>query len=88
MGLRVNAIPSDGSAGRIIRNPDPENEAERYLRQALLRQRNAEIAAHLGEVLWVQGRRDDARRVWNEALRMDPSDRVLRETLERFDVKL
>ncbi len=64
------------------------DEAERYLRQALLRQRNAEIAAHLGEVLWVQGRQDDARRVWNEALRMDPSDRVLRETLERFDVQL
>jgi tetratricopeptide (TPR) repeat protein len=63
-------------------------EAERFLRQALLRQRNAEIAAHLGEVLWVQGREGDARRVWNEAMRMDPSDRVLRETLERFDVKL
>ena len=62
-------------------------EAERYLRQALLRQRNAEIAAHLGEVLWVQGRRDDARRIWNEAMRIDPSDAVLRETLERFGIE-
>lgn len=63
------------------------DEAERYLRQALLRQRNAEIAAHLGEVLWAQGRETDAKRVWNEAMRIDPSDRVLIETLERFDVE-
>lgn len=63
------------------------DEAERFLRQALLRQRNAEIAAHLGEVLWAQGRQDDARRVWNEAMRIDPSDPVLRETLERFGIE-
>ena len=63
------------------------DEAERFLRQALLRQRNAEIAAHLGEVLWAQGRQDDARRVWNEAMRIDPSDAVLQETLERFGVE-
>ncbi len=62
-------------------------EAERFLRQALLRQRNAEIAAHLGEVLWALGREGDARRVWNEAMRIDPSDAVLRETLERFGVQ-
>ncbi|MEM1411072.1 MAG: tetratricopeptide repeat protein [Pseudomonadota bacterium] len=64
------------------------DEAERFLRQALLRQRNAEIAAHLGEVLWAQGREDEARRIWNEALRIDPSDKVLLETLERFGVEL
>lgn len=63
-------------------------EAERYLRQALMRQRNAEIAAHLGEVLWAQGREEEAKRVWNEGMRMDPSDRVLLETLERFGVEL
>jgi hypothetical protein len=38
-------------------------------------------------VLWVQGRRDDARRVWNEAMRIDPSDAVLRKTLERFGIE-
>jgi len=59
-------------------------EAERYLRQALLRDRNAEIAAHLGEVLFVQGREQEAMQVWREGLRMDPSDRVLLDTMERF----
>ncbi len=62
-------------------------EAERFLRQAMLRDRNAEIAAHLGEVLYVQGREAEARQVWNEGLRMDPDDPVLVDTLERFGVE-
>jgi tetratricopeptide (TPR) repeat protein len=64
------------------------DEAERYLRQALMRQRNAEIAAHLGEVLHAQGRVQEAKRVWNEAMRIDPSDATLIETLQRFGVEL
>lgn len=63
------------------------DEAERYLRQALMRERNAEIAAHLGEVIHAQGRVQEARRVWNEALRIDPADPTLLETLERFGVE-
>lgn len=62
-------------------------EAERYLRQALMRQRNAEIAAHLGEVVYVQGRVQEARRIWNEAMRIDPADPTLLETLGRFGVE-
>ncbi len=64
------------------------DEAERFLRQALLRDRNAEIAAHLGEVLWIQGREAEARQVWSEGRRMNPDDRVLLETLDRFGVEL
>ena len=62
-------------------------EAERYLRQALMRERNAEIAAHLGEVVYVQGRVQEARRIWNEAMRIDPADPTLLETLGRFGVE-
>ena len=43
-------------------------EAERYLRKALsLRDGDPEIAAHLGELLWVQNRRDEAQAIWNKA---------------------
>ena len=63
-------------------------QAETYLRQAFLMERNAEIAAHLGEVLWVQNRRRDAIAVWAEALKIDPDDRVLVETLNRLGVSL
>lgn len=59
-------------------------EALRYLREAWELRRDAEIAAHLGEVLWVTGDRQEARRVWNEARSESPDNEVLKKTLERF----
>jgi len=44
----------------------------------------AEIAAHLGEVLWASGRLDEARAIWREALQADPENETLRETLTRL----
>jgi predicted negative regulator of RcsB-dependent stress response len=43
-----------------------------------------EIAAHLGEVLWVLGDRDGAREVWNTALETSPDFSKLKDTIERF----
>lgn len=42
-----------------------------------------EIAAHLGEVLWALDRRDDANRVFDEALAAHPDNSVLRDTADR-----
>lgn len=64
------------------------DEAEMYLRKAFLLDRNAEIAAHLGEVLWAQNRRRDAIAVWAEAIKIDPENRILNETLNRLGVNL
>ena len=47
-----------------------------------------EIGAHLGEVLWVQGQRDEARRVLREARSRDAANDVLREMLTRLRVDL
>lgn len=44
----------------------------------------AEIGAHLGEVLWQSGKQDDARQIWTEAAKLDINDATLRETLRRF----
>lgn len=44
-----------------------------------------EIAAHLGEVLWVQGHRDEARRIWAEALRQHPKSPHIPRTRARLD---
>ncbi|MCU0766537.1 MAG: tetratricopeptide repeat protein [Gammaproteobacteria bacterium] len=55
-----------------------------YLRRAVAAIDDAEVAAHLGEVLWVTGERDEARRVWAEALARDPENDYLRRTIERF----
>ena len=43
-----------------------------------------EIAAHLGEVLWVTGQKDEAQSVWSEALEATPESRHLRAVMERF----
>ena len=64
------------------------DEAIRLLRDAYRGQPDAEIAAHLGEVLWVSGKLDEARRVWREARGRDAKNEVLRETLARLRVDL
>ncbi len=63
-------------------------EAERHLRQAWSSRPDTEIGAHLGEVLWALGRRDEARRIWRQAQARDGSNEVLRETLARLQVGL
>ena len=56
-------------------------EALEQLRQAYALQQDAEIAAHLGQVLWALGRRDEARRYFDEARRLDPDNRALARAL-------
>ena len=63
-------------------------EAVRLLRDAYRSQPDAEIAAHLGEVLWVSGQLEEARRIWREARSRDAANDVLRETLARLRVDL
>lgn len=60
------------------------SEAERLLRQAHERFPDAEVAAHLGEVLWTRGKHAEARRVWAEALKVQPESSILRSTLQRL----
>jgi tetratricopeptide (TPR) repeat protein len=57
--------------------------AEDYLRRALLERQDAEIAAHLGEVLWQKGERTRAREVWQSQLKATPDNPVLIETMRR-----
>lgn len=44
-----------------------------------------EIAAHLGEVLWSLGRKDEAARTWQEAAKANPGNDVLLGTIKKFD---
>ncbi|MCP5242093.1 MAG: tetratricopeptide repeat protein [Burkholderiales bacterium] len=55
-----------------------------YLSRAFAISQDSEIAAHLGEVLWVQGAREDAEDIWRSALEKDPDNEVLLETIERL----
>lgn len=58
--------------------------AERLLREAFASFADAEVAAHLGEVLWLQKKHSEARKIWNKALKIQPKDAVLLETIQRL----
>ncbi|MDR6713575.1 tetratricopeptide (TPR) repeat protein [Pseudomonas hunanensis] len=60
------------------------DEAERLLRQALERFPDHEVAAHLGEVLWANGKRREARQVWAKAFQAQPDSPILRKTVLRL----
>jgi tetratricopeptide (TPR) repeat protein len=60
-------------------------QALEYLKRAYEKLEDAEIAAHLGEVLWVTGDREAASNVWNRALEVAPEDHVLRRVMQRFN---
>ncbi len=55
-----------------------------YLQKAYKDRADAEIAAHLGEVLWKMKRPDEAIKVWREALDTAPNNETLQETLQRL----
>ncbi|MBI3371598.1 MAG: tetratricopeptide repeat protein [Betaproteobacteria bacterium] len=59
-------------------------KAAEYLNRAWQGRPDAEIGAHLGEVLWVSGERSKAEVVWKEAGESNPDNEVLRKTVQRF----
>lgn len=61
-------------------------KALEILQSAYKARPDADIAAHLGEVLWVMGQRDQAVAVWREGLRLSSDSETLTETLKRFQV--
>jgi len=63
-------------------------EAQRILQAAYKNRPDAEIAAHLGEVLWVMGRREQALAIWREGMVLSADNETLLETLKRLRVKL
>lgn len=63
-------------------------EAARVLEQAYKTKPDAEIAAHLGEVLWTMGQKDKATSIWKEGLLLNSDNETLRQTLQRLRVKL
>ncbi|AXA93761.1 tetratricopeptide repeat protein [Massilia sp. YMA4] len=63
-------------------------DAEQTLRRAYALRNDAEIAVHLGEVLWQQGQRAEAQKLWREARAKDPKSDALRDTLARLNTSL
>lgn len=58
--------------------------AERYLRQAVEIQSDAEFLAHLGEVLWLLDKKAEAEEMWQQGLEQDENNKLLLNTMRRF----
>jgi len=62
------------------------NHAEglQYLQRAFDQRPDPEIAAHLGEVLWVKGKKGEAEKVWRDSLRDNPGNEELQKVIKKF----
>lgn len=60
------------------------DQAAQTLRGAWLARKDADVGVHLGEVLWKQGHRQDAERVFDEVRKLDPHNSALQDTLKRL----
>lgn len=72
------------SMGWILYKMGRYAESLAYLRKAQAKQADPEIAAHLGEVLWMTGEQQSAQQIWEEALEQFPNDKKLRQVIQRF----
>ena len=59
-----------------------------FLRKAYVLRPEADIAAHLAEVLWVDGKRDEAQKLLQGAYEKDSTNKTLNDTIQRLGVKL
>ena len=59
-------------------------EGTAYLRRAYADRPDPEIAAHLGEVLWVQGKHEEAETIWNASLKENPGNEALQNVIKKF----
>lgn len=72
------------SKGWLLYRRGDQKSAFDFLNKALSIRPDPEIAAHLGEVLWTMGRRDEALKTWNDAAKAYPANAALTATIKKF----
>jgi tetratricopeptide (TPR) repeat protein len=72
------------SLGWVLFRMGNTAEAVKTLRRAFALRQDAEVGAHLGEVLWADGKRDEAQKIWSDLLKGHPANETLRGTLKRL----
>ena len=72
------------SKGWLLYRSGDNGGAVEYLQKAYSLRPDPEIAVHLGEVLWALGRRADAEKTWNEAIRASPGNEALTAAIKKF----
>ena len=83
----IAAEPDNGaiidSYGWVLYRLGRKEEALSELRRAFTKQKDAEIASHVGEVLWVLGKKTDAMNYFEQARKIEPDNRALQRALDR-----
>jgi tetratricopeptide (TPR) repeat protein len=72
------------SMGWVLYRMNQNDAALTFLKRAFEIRSDAEIAAHYGEVLWVSGQQEEARKVWGGALKQSPANELLLATVKKF----
>jgi tetratricopeptide (TPR) repeat protein len=83
--LQPNDASITDSMGWVAYRLGRFNEAVEHLNRAWSLDSNPEIAAHLGEVLWQQGKYDEAQAVWQKGMAVNEGNKTLIETMKRLD---
>lgn len=60
------------------------DDSVNMLRRAFAGNPDPEVAAHLGEVLWMRGDKDEARKVWQDSLKANPGNSQLQAVIRKF----
>ncbi len=88
----VKLAPENGaildSMGWVLFRLNRLPEALDYLQRAYKLTPDAEVAVHIGEVLWKMGKLEDAKAMWRAAKEKEPTSEVLKETLARLNASL
>ena len=84
LALKPNDSAILDSVGWLNYREGQYEKALIFLQKAYSQSPDGEIAAHLGETLWMLGRQHEARQLWQEALKRDKDNRHLIEVLKRL----
>lgn len=84
----IKLLPDDpavlDSLGWVYYRLGQYSNAIKWLKKAFEKLADAEIAAHLGEVLWVDGQKERANEIWRRGLEVKADHPVLLETIKRY----
>jgi tetratricopeptide (TPR) repeat protein len=72
------------SMGWVLYRMGNVEESLKFLRRAFSERVDPEIAAHLGEVLWVSGKRAEADKILGDAAQKHPDNETLNNTIQRL----
>jgi tetratricopeptide (TPR) repeat protein len=82
--IKPNEAAFIDSIGWVYYRLEDYEQAITFLRRALDLFPNDEVAAHLGEVLWVMGEKSEAYETWRNGLKLAPESKILKEVMDRF----